>query len=83
MSHSRYAQESIEYDHFQKKNNCGVVMCLKEGIPMIRFLYLPGLAGLLLLLFAPYVSAYVGLCCGKCGGNMPMNIMGGGIPPFF
>ncbi len=25
-------------------------------------------------------EAYVGLCCGKCGGNMPMNIPGGGIP---
>ncbi len=24
--------------------------------------------------------AFVGLCCGKCGGNMPMNIPGGGIP---
>lgn len=24
--------------------------------------------------------AYVGLCCGKCGGNMPMNIPGGGVP---
>ncbi|MEE9614261.1 MAG: transporter [Thermodesulfobacteriota bacterium] len=24
--------------------------------------------------------AYIGLCCGKCGGNMPMNIMGGGVP---
>jgi len=24
--------------------------------------------------------AYIGLCCGKCGGNMPMNIPGGGIP---
>jgi hypothetical protein len=24
-------------------------------------------------------SAYIGLCCGKCGGNMPMNIPGGGI----
>ncbi len=24
--------------------------------------------------------AYIGLCCGKCGGNMPMNIAGGGIP---
>jgi hypothetical protein len=23
--------------------------------------------------------AYIGLCCGKCGGNMPMNIPGGGI----
>jgi hypothetical protein len=24
-------------------------------------------------------GAYIGLCCGKCGGNMPMNIPGGGI----
>ncbi|MDQ6959928.1 MAG: hypothetical protein Q9M27_02775 [Mariprofundaceae bacterium] len=24
--------------------------------------------------------AYLGLCCGKCGGNMPMNIPGGGVP---
>ncbi|MFQ5464446.1 MAG: transporter [Thermodesulfobacteriota bacterium] len=24
--------------------------------------------------------AYIGLCCGKCGGNMPMNIPGGGVP---
>ena len=26
------------------------------------------------------VHAYIGLCCGKCGGNMPMNIPGGGVP---
>jgi len=45
-----------------------------------RLVYVPGLAGLLLLLFVSNVPAYVGLCCGKCGGNMPMNIMGGGIP---
>jgi hypothetical protein len=35
------------------------------------------------LLFAahlPSAHAYVGLCCAKCGGNMPMNIPGGGIP---
>ena len=25
-------------------------------------------------------QAYIGLCCGKCGGNMPMNIPGGGVP---
>jgi hypothetical protein len=25
-------------------------------------------------------EAYVGLCCAHCGGNMPMNIPGGGIP---
>ncbi len=24
--------------------------------------------------------AYIGLCCGKCGGNMPLNIPGGGVP---
>lgn len=24
--------------------------------------------------------AYMGLCCSKCGGNMPMNISGGGVP---
>ena len=35
---------------------------------------------LLLLLIHPAASAYVGLCCGKCGGNMPMNIPGGGVP---
>ena len=38
------------------------------------------LAGLFLLLFHVQASAYVGLCCAKCGGNIPMNIMGGGIP---
>lgn len=36
--------------------------------------------GVLLLGFGQQTPAYVGLCCGKCGGNMPMNIMGGGIP---
>ncbi|MBT4259701.1 MAG: transporter, partial [Nitrospina sp.] len=25
-------------------------------------------------------AAYIGLCCAHCGGNMPLNIMGGGIP---
>jgi hypothetical protein len=34
----------------------------------------------LVLLTAPAARAYVGLCCGRCGGNMPMNIPGGGIP---
>ncbi len=24
--------------------------------------------------------AYLGLCCSKCGGNMPLNIPGGGVP---
>ena|GEM_PF-320428 len=25
-------------------------------------------------------AKYVGLCCAKCGGNMPLNIPGGGVP---
>ncbi len=32
------------------------------------------------VLIASVSQAYIGLCCGKCGGNMPMNIPGGGIP---
>jgi hypothetical protein len=33
----------------------------------------------LVLLIPLSARAYIGLCCGKCGGNMPMNIPGGGI----
>jgi hypothetical protein len=25
-------------------------------------------------------QAYIGLCCAHCGGNMPLNILGGGVP---
>jgi len=25
-------------------------------------------------------QAYIGLCCAHCGGNMPLNVFGGGIP---
>ncbi len=32
------------------------------------------------LLIPGATQAYIGLCCAKCGGNMPMNIPGGGIP---
>ena len=32
------------------------------------------------LMFASQAWAYVGLCCAHCGGNMPLNIPGGGIP---
>ncbi len=39
-----------------------------------------GLAALLLAAYYSSAQAYVGLCCGKCGGNMPMNIMGAGVP---
>lgn len=31
-------------------------------------------------LFTPSAHAFVGLCCAKCGGNMPVTIPGGGIP---
>lgn len=35
----------------------------------------------LFILINPFsVEAYIGLCCGKCGGNMPMNTLGGGVP---
>ncbi len=31
--------------------------------------------------FLPSLAvAYIGLCCAHCGGNMPLNIPGGGIP---
>ena len=33
-----------------------------------------------ILLSSSNVMAYIGLCCAHCGGNMPLNIMGGGIP---
>lgn len=45
-----------------------------------KFSLLRGFIGLCLMLLASHASAYVGLCCAKCGGNMPMNILGGGIP---
>ena len=38
------------------------------------------ISSILLLLFTSASQAYIGLCCAKCGGNMPMNIPGGGIP---
>lgn len=44
-----------------------------------RYIHLV-LALVLAVLSIPDADAYVGLCCAKCGGNMPMNIPGGGIP---
>ena len=35
---------------------------------------------LILFIFSSNVMAYIGLCCAHCGGNMPLNIPGGGIP---
>ncbi|MGP0567044.1 MULTISPECIES: transporter [unclassified Nitrospina] len=34
----------------------------------------------LFLLLPANAQAYIGLCCAHCGGNMPLNIFGGGIP---
>ena len=36
--------------------------------------------GIALVALGQSASAYVGMCCGKCGGNMPLNIPGAGIP---
>ncbi len=32
------------------------------------------------IIAAQSAQAYIGLCCSKCGGNMPLNIPGGGVP---
>ena len=34
----------------------------------------------IMLTWVSVAQAYIGLCCAHCGGNMPLNIMGGGIP---
>ncbi len=36
--------------------------------------------GFLAMLMPQQADAYLGICCSKCGGNMPMNIAGGGVP---
>lgn len=35
---------------------------------------------LFMLLWVSSAQAYIGLCCAHCGGNMPLNLTGGGIP---
>jgi len=35
---------------------------------------------LMMTLWPISAQAYIGLCCGKCGGNMPLTIPGGGVP---
>ncbi|MDT8376553.1 MAG: hypothetical protein RQ867_07405 [Mariprofundaceae bacterium] len=47
---------------------------------MKRYIHFVLLTGMLVLLLPGNAQAYMGICCGKCGGNMPMNIPGGGIP---
>jgi hypothetical protein len=34
----------------------------------------------IILSWVSVAQAYIGLCCAHCGGNMPLNIFGGGIP---
>lgn len=34
----------------------------------------------IMLTWVSAAQAYIGLCCAHCGGNMPLNIVGGGIP---
>jgi len=45
-----------------------------------KLLSLTVMAMACVLLVPVKAHAYLGLCCTKCGGNMPMNIPGGGIP---
>ncbi|MDX8402814.1 MAG: hypothetical protein R8K54_00215, partial [Mariprofundaceae bacterium] len=47
---------------------------------MTRFINFALLAGAFMLLLPINAYAYMGICCAKCGGNMPMNIPGGGVP---
>lgn len=50
---------------------------------MMHSYRLAAAAGLFLLALTAHgvpAGAHVGLCCGKCGGNLPMNIPGGGVP---
>jgi len=47
---------------------------------MKRWMNYAFLAGMLMLLLPGSAQAYMGICCAKCGGNMPMNIPGGGVP---
>jgi hypothetical protein len=37
-------------------------------------------SSLIVMVWMTAAQAYVGLCCAHCGGNMPLNIFGGGIP---
>jgi hypothetical protein len=47
---------------------------------MKRFISLIVLVAAVIMSQPPQAHAYLGICCAKCGGNMPMNIPGGGVP---
>ena len=46
----------------------------------MNFFKVVSTAILFITLSGSNVMAYIGLCCAHCGGNMPLNLMGGGIP---
>ncbi|MDH5764215.1 MAG: transporter [Nitrospinota bacterium] len=51
-----------------------IAVFLKRPVQALIFLLVSGLV-------VPSASlAYLGLCCAHCGGNMPLNIPGAGIP---
>jgi hypothetical protein len=58
--------KTSSYNFFSKK--------LKRRVQVMTLILLGG------LLWPSVSLAYVGLCCAHCGGNMPLNIPGGGIP---
>ena len=47
---------------------------------MLRRKFFILILNIVMLVWASLAQAYVGLCCAHCGGNMPLNIFGGGIP---
>ncbi len=54
---------------------------MKFIVKIKHTVFLQLLAALLFSLWpSSPAQAYVGLCCAHCGGNMPLNIFGGGIP---
>jgi len=65
-----------------KKWSCAACQLLKypcEYLFAYKHIYTLNIAAIMLLI-PINAHAYLGLCCAKCGGNMPMNIMGGGVP---
>jgi hypothetical protein len=58
-----------------KTRNCNFKTArLKRRVQTLILILLGG------LLWPSVSLAYLGLCCAHCGGNMPLNITGGGIP---
>ena len=51
-----------------------------RGVFMFRKKAFILVLNIVVLVWASLAQAYVGLCCAHCGGNMPLNLTGGGIP---